>query len=97
MPQRESRRGRSSETNSPHVSVRVTPFQEKGVLRERSTFHLPVELMERVRNCVFWTPGLTMGGLAEEGIRHALAAHEKENGGPFQSRKSNLKGGRPMK
>ncbi len=38
-----------------------------------------------------------MGGLAEEGIRHALATHEKENGGPFQPRKSNLKGGRPMK
>ncbi len=97
MPQPESRRRRGPETSSPHASVQVTRFQEKRVLRERSTFHLPVDLMERVRNCVFWTPGLTMGGLAEEGIRHTLAAHEKENGGPFQPRKSNLKGGRPMK
>jgi len=93
----EKGRGRILEANSLDPLVLVLPPQEKRVKRERTTFHLPVELMERVRNCVFWTPGLTMGALAEEGIRHALAAHEKRNGGRFQARKSNLKGGRPMK
>jgi hypothetical protein len=97
MPQTEKGRGSSPEANSPEAIVHVKPPQEGRVERERATFHLPVELMERVRNCVFWTPGLTMGGLAEVGIRHALAAREKKNGGPFQPRKSNLKGGRPMK
>ncbi len=65
--------------------------------KDRCTFHLPMDLMERVRNCVYWTPGLTMAEIAEEGIRHALAGYEKKNGGPFPPRKANLKGGRPMK
>jgi hypothetical protein len=57
----------------------------------------PLDLMERVRNCVYWTPGLTMADIAEEGIRHTLAAYEKKNGGAFPQRKANLKGGRPVK
>jgi hypothetical protein len=71
--------------------------EDRKAAKERCTFHIPVDLMERARNCVFWTPGLTMGGLAEEGIKKALDAYEKKNGGPFQHRKSNLKGGRPAR
>jgi len=71
--------------------------EDKKAIRERCTFHLHVDLMDKVRNCVFWTPGLTMADIAEEGLRHALAAYEKKNGGPFPQRKSNLKGGRPMR
>jgi len=71
--------------------------EEKKDAKERCTFHISVALMERARNCVFWTPGLTMGGLAEEGIKKALGAYEKKNGGPFPQRKSNLKGGRPVR
>jgi hypothetical protein len=73
------------------------PIEEGRIVKDRCTFHLPMDLMERVRNCVFWTPGLTMAEVAEEGIRHSLEAYEKKNGGPFQPRKHNLKGGRPMK
>lgn len=71
--------------------------EDKKASKERCTFHISLDLMEQARNCVFWTPGLTMGQLAEEGLRHAIAAHEKKNGGPFQQRKSNLKGGRPVR
>jgi hypothetical protein len=65
--------------------------------KERATFHLPVDLMERVRNCVWWSPGLTMGQVAEAALRKEIDALEKKNGGPYAPRKSNLKGGRPMK
>ena len=81
------------------VVTTTTADAEKSTrpVKERSTFHLPIDLMDRMRNCVFWTPGLTMGELAEEGIRKVVDAYEKKNGGPFQTRKSNLKGGRQLK
>jgi hypothetical protein len=85
------------DTMVPVPPPAVMEEEEQKTTKERCTFHLPLDLMERVRNCVFWTPGLTMADIAEEGIRHALAAHEKKNDGPFPQRKSNLKGGRPMK
>jgi cellulose biosynthesis protein BcsQ len=37
------------------------------------------------------------GGSGKTTTSVNLAAHEKKNGGPFPQRKSNLKGGRPMK
>ena len=73
------------------------PEQERRPEKERCTFHIPIDLMERVRNCVFWTPGLTMAALAEEGLRSALDSYEKKNGGAFPLRTANLKGGRPVK
>jgi hypothetical protein len=65
--------------------------------RERTTIHVDVGLMERIRNAVYWTPGLTLAGMAEEGLRNVLERHERANGGPFRKRRSELKGGRPLK
>ena len=65
--------------------------------RDRFSVQIDGELVERVRNAVFWTPGMTMADLVEDGVRRALTAIEKKNGGPFPPRKSDLKGGRPLK
>ena len=67
------------------------------VVKERLTVHVPVELIERVKNAVYWTPGLTLAGLAEAALTQAVDALEKEQGEPYPPRKENLKGGRPMK
>jgi len=66
-------------------------------LKERLTVHLPVDLIDRVKNVVYWTPGLTLAGLAEEAFAEAVAAMEKKRGEPYPPRKENLKGGRPIK
>jgi hypothetical protein len=63
----------------------------------RMSFIIPPELQERVRNCVYWTPGLTVAGLATQALSDALDKLERKNGGPFAQRKSNLVGGRPIK
>lgn len=67
------------------------------VRKERVTFQLPIDLIERARNAVYWTPGATIAGLME----HALAAHlaeiEQQRGAPFPLRESALKTGRPIK
>jgi hypothetical protein len=80
------------------IPMQKTPAAEPTkVKKERVTFHLPADLIERARNSVFWTPGLTLATLAEEAIRDALDRIEKERGEPFPPRKRALKTGRPVK
>jgi len=75
-----------------------TPQEKRArVIKERLTVHLPVPLIDRVKNAVYWTPGLTLAGLAEKSLENTVDNIEKKNGEPFPQRKANLKGGRPLK
>lgn len=65
--------------------------------KERMTFHLPVEVMERAKNAVYWTPGLTLADLAAQALTDAVDRLEKKRGEVFPPRKADLRGGRPMK
>lgn len=71
------------------------PFPK--VSKERLTIHLPVDLIDRVKNAVFWTPGLTLAALGEEALRAMVDQLEDERGGPFPPRREELRGGRPLK
>ncbi len=59
--------------------------------------HLSVDLIDRVKNAVYWTPGLTLAGLAEDALSKAVERLERERKEPFPPRKAELKGGRPLK
>jgi hypothetical protein len=65
---------------------------EKEVLSVR----LPKELTERMRNAVYWTPGSTMGDMAQNAIDLYLIQLEKRTGEPFPLRESKLKVGRKV-
>ncbi len=65
--------------------------------KQRLTVHVPVDLIDRLKNAVYWTPGLTLAGLAEDAFDRALKSIEKEQGGPFPQRDQELRGGRPLK
>jgi hypothetical protein len=67
------------------------------IAKERLTIHLPIDLIDRIKNAVYWTPGLTLASLGEEAFKKILEEMEKEHGGSFPPRKQELKGGRPMK
>ena len=56
----------------------------------------PLELMERARDAAYWTPGLTLARLAEEGLWARIEREEKAHGGPFRDREHGLVGGRPI-
>jgi hypothetical protein len=89
-----------TETRKAKASPRKAterPQEAPRTAKERLTVHLPMEVIERARNAVFWTPGLTLAGLAETAFVEALHKLEKTNGGPFPRRKADLKGGRPVK
>jgi hypothetical protein len=83
---------------------RSTPEQQRTrdevpgrIAKERLTVHVPVELIDRVKNIVYWTPGLTLARLAEEALTKEVEEREKERGEPFPHRTEELKGGRPLK
>lgn len=92
----------------PGVALTESPFQTKnassietprdeGIRKERLTIHLSSALIERVKNAVFWTPGLTLAELGENALSRMVDELEAERGAPFESRTSELKGGRPLK
>ena len=64
--------------------------------KEKLTVHLTHDLIERVKNAAYWNPRLTIASIAEIGVRFAIEQVEKENGGAYPPRESELKGGRPI-
>lgn len=78
---------------------RVKPQAEPArATKERVTFQLPVGLIEKARDVVFFSPGLTMASLMEEALLAQLERAEKKHGKPFPSRAgAALKTGRPVK
>jgi hypothetical protein len=79
----------------PHEHLLPRPPERKTVGRKRLTVSLPLELLERSRNIVYWTKGLTLARLLEEALTTSLDHREELNGQPFQRRLEDLKGGRP--
>jgi len=65
--------------------------------KERVTFHITKKLIEKARDAVYWTPGLTMAGLAEIALHDVLEKLEKKRGESFPNREGQLKYGRPIK
>jgi len=82
-------------TPEPIADVQV-PAPPAAVTRERVTIALPANLMERVRNAVYWTPGATLTALVEDALEVELTKREGENDGPFRARGTKLKPGRRM-
>lgn len=71
--------------------------QPAGTRKDRLTIQLPAALIERAKNAVYWTPGLTLAKLSEKALEQTLESLEKQHKGPFPIRTEELKGGRPIK
>jgi hypothetical protein len=56
---------------------------------------LPVELIERMRTVVYWTPTITLTSLTKSALEVALKKLEK--GRRFRARKGKIRVGRPPK
>jgi hypothetical protein len=93
---------REPETDTP-LPPAATQKQRAGeaipgrVSKERLTVHVPVDVIDRVKNIVYWTPGLTLARLAEEALTKEVEKREQERGELFPHRAEELKGGRPLK
>lgn len=65
--------------------------------KERCTLRISRDLLDKLRDAVYWTPGLTLGALAEEALRTCIHDIEQSRGEPFPPRAGNLKPGRPVR
>jgi len=72
---------------------------DKKVVRRRSKVSAEIDysVAERVKNAVYWTPGLTMARFIERALEVAIDKLEEDRGGKFEMREGELVGGRPMK
>ena len=61
----------------------------------RLTVNLPSNLVEQMRDAVYWTPGLTLAWMIARSVRASLNELEMVNQGPFPRRTKPLRAGRP--
>ncbi len=89
---------------SPTKKPKGTPAKkieasvEEKTLKTRVTIHMSIDLIDKVKNAVFWEPGLTLTEFAERAFMRELRKWEKDWGEEYPQRQDyQLKGGRPLK
>jgi len=91
------------EVNGTSVAVleeeKQAPAQikQKSSQKQRITVQISEDVIERIKNAVYWTPGLTLASLAEEAFSKIVDERENDREAPFPKRKEELKTGRPIK
>lgn len=61
----------------------------------RLTVSLPGDLVDRLRDAVYWSPNLKLAWLIAQSLRASLADLETSRQGPFPKRMMALRAGRP--
>lgn len=61
----------------------------------RLTVSLPGDLVDRLRDAVYWSPDLKLAWLIAQSLRASLADLETSHQGPFPKRMMALRAGRP--
>ena len=83
------RRGAASTSSKPSKAGRQQPRTV------RLTVSLPGDLVDRLRNAVYWSPDLTLAWLIARSLRASLSDLETSRQGPFPKRMMALRSGRP--
>jgi hypothetical protein len=79
--------------NSTRREQRETGRQQPRMVR--LTVSLPGDLVDRLRDAVYWSPSLKLAWLIAQSIRTSLTEMESVRQGPFPKRKNALRAGRP--
>lgn len=59
----------------------------KGNGRAVVTAYIPAELVDKVKNIVYWTPGLTVASFAGAALKSEVAKCEEKRGESFPTRR----------
>ncbi len=87
----------SAAAESDQCDEKLMAEQSESCKKQRITIHLPIDLIERIKNVVYWEPGLTLTGFAQEAFEDAVKKIEAKRGSVYPERKDRLlKGGRPL-
>lgn len=80
----------------PSSKEKVSPKEKTPkVEKERVGGPIPKDLAEKIKDIAFWTPGLTICDLIEEGLRFVVKKYEED--GEIQRRDGEIKRGRRPK
>ncbi len=95
--------------NRPHPTARPRPTarsaaaaQPRPAVRaaapavQRFTINLPAALIDRARDAVYHSPGLTLAALAAAALNREIDRLERQHGQPFPARPGPLRTGRPV-
>ncbi|HEV3459842.1 MAG TPA: hypothetical protein VHG32_25125 [Thermoanaerobaculia bacterium] len=63
----------------------------------RLTINLPPAVLERARDAVYHSPGLTLSGLSATAINREVDRLEQQRGEPFPARNGPIRTGRPVR
>jgi hypothetical protein len=77
------------------IEQRMKPLDLSPRRKHRVTITMPIEILERLRGAVYWTPGMTIAALVSIALTKQLDDMESENASPFPKRAGKLKPGRP--
>lgn len=91
----------ATENNGTSVAIleeekQAPKIGQKSSKKQRITVQISEDVIERIKNAVYWTPGLTLASLAEKAFSQIVDALENDREAPFQKRKEELKTGRPI-
>ena len=91
-------KGDSVEMNvlEEEVQKQEIPQESIRLKRVRISAEISGDVANRIKNAVYWTPGMTMAGFIEESLGKAIKDLEEEKGEEFPQRERRLVGGRPM-
>ena len=78
------------------VQEQKTPQGLVRIKKVRISAEISGDVADRIKNAVYWTPGMTMAGFIEESLAKAIEDLEQEKGEKFPQRERKLVGGRPM-
>lgn len=78
------------------VQKQEIPQESIRLKRVRISAEISGNVADRIKNAVYWTPGMTMAGFIEESLAKAIDELEEGKGEKFPKRERNLVGGRPM-
>ena len=78
------------------VQKQESPQESVKLKRVRISAEISGDIANRIKNAVYWTPGMTMAGFIEESLDKAIENLEQEKGEKFSQREGRLVGGRPM-
>ena len=78
---------------SPFYRLRKIGHQQPRMVR--LTVSLPGDLVDRLRDAVYWSPSLKLAWLIAQSLRTSLTEMESLRQGPFPKRTKALRAGRP--
>jgi hypothetical protein len=84
-------------SHNPFEKNQVINQKRKSSKKQRITVQISEDVIERIKNAVYWTPGLTLASLAEKAFSKIVDELENDREAPFPKRKEQLKTGRPIK